>query len=130
MSIKRYWPAIVAIFGAVLVLVQAAIDPLGLGGETILVDEGVTIVNGFLGAIIVSLVPNLTAGVSRVVKAIVFGLLQVTAVFVSYWVGGISTSDWLSLVILFLTGAGVLASNNRAPKHIPAPGTVPRAAAG
>lgn len=128
-TLKQWWPAIVAVLGAVLVVIQAAVDPLGVGREAVVLDEKIQILNAFLNAILVSIVPNLVAGISRVVKAVAFGLLSVSSVFASYWVGGLSVSDWINIVIMFGTGAGILAVNNRAPKHLMSP-AVHRPAAG
>jgi hypothetical protein len=112
-------PALSAVLGAILVAVQTALDPFGVSGEAVTIDELVFIINGFLNAVLIAIVPNLVGGVNRVTKAIVHGLLMVTSAIVGLYVDGLSPVEWINLLILFLSGAGVIGTRQPAFPNTP-----------
>lgn len=110
-----YGKVVLAIAGAVLLTVQAALDPFGLGQAGVTLAEGVLIGEAFLGALLVHLVPNLDRGVAKYTKLVVYGALAVLGILVGALADGFTGHDVVTLVIAFLVGAGVLQSE--APQH-------------
>jgi uncharacterized membrane protein YhfC len=114
--------AILAVIGAALVLLNTALDPLGVGGAGIVVDEWVAIANATLGAVGVYVVPNLTATSGAYAKTLISGIVAVLGSLSMWLIGGMTASDWVSLVLLFGTTVGVFFA--QAPKHPVAPAVV------
>lgn len=107
--------AVLAVVGAALVLLNTALDPLGVGGAGIATDEWVSIASGILGAVGVYIVPNLSATSGAYAKTVISGVVAVLGSLTMWLVDGMSPSDWVSLVLLFGTTVGVFLAP--APKH-------------
>ena len=98
---STYGKAVAAVVGAILVAAQVAL----FGDQHISADETVRIAIGAVTAIGVYLVPLVPQ--YRWAKTAVAVLLSALQVTVTVVLGGVSTDEWIAIVLAGLTAAGV-----------------------
>lgn len=108
---SQYYKLLMALFGALLVSVKSAL----LGDNHVSVEEGIMIASAVFMAFQVWQTTNGPKGTYwNFAKSIVAGGLAVFAVVVSYLSDGIDGAEGISLLMIFLTAAGVLVVNGPA----------------
>lgn len=112
---KGYLKTAFAILGALLVTLQAVLNPDGPGGQAIMADEWIVMANAVLTAILVYIVPNLVGGVGEFAKSLLAGGFAVTSILASVLIGGLQPAEWITIVVTFGVAAGVFLAP--APKH-------------
>jgi len=114
MNIAHYGKSITYIALAAVTFLVTALGDNALSGEEIL-----NLVIVVLGAIGVYAVPNIPEGFARYAKTgIAFATAGVVALL-SFWSGGVSTTEWLQIIIMAFTAVGVYIVPN-GPKTVAA----------
>jgi hypothetical protein len=121
---KQYYKLLMALFSAALVGVKGAL----LGDNHVSVEEGIMIASSVLLAFQVWQTTNGPVGTYwNYAKSVVAGGLAVFSVIVGYLSDGIDGAEGTSLIIIFLTAAGVLVVTGPAlPRGTAAPAVVSR----
>lgn len=100
--LKQYSKAIIYIALAAVGFLVTAISDNALSTEELL-----NLVVVVLGAVGVYLVPNLDRGVGAYAKTIIAFLTAAVVALLSFLSGGVTTAEWLQVILAAFTGIGV-----------------------
>lgn len=95
-----YGKALALVLGAVAMVIQT------LGWDT--TEDKIAIGIALVGGIVTYVVPNLTGGIAKFAKAITSAAMAVFTGLSGWLIDGMSTDDWVNLLIAALVAAGVL----------------------
>lgn len=101
-TISHYGKSITYIALAALTFLVTALTDNILGGEEIL-----NLIVVVLGAIGVYLIPNFPEGVARYAKTGVAFATAAVIALVSFWTDGVTTTEWIMVIIAAFTAIGV-----------------------
>lgn len=102
MNISHYGKSITYIALAAVTFLVSALSDNSLTGE-----ETLNLVVVVLGAIGVYLIPNFPEGIAKVAKTLVAFATAAVVAALSFWTGGIETTEWLQIIIAAFTAIGV-----------------------
>lgn len=116
MNLSHYGKSITYIALAAVTFLVTALSDNALSGEEIL-----NLVVVVLGAIGVYLVPNFPEGAARFAKTGIAFLTAAVVAALSFWSGGIETTEWLQIIIVAFTAIGVYIVPNgpKEPETLP-----------
>jgi hypothetical protein len=104
---SQYRSALVAVLGAILMALYSALN----GDNHVAPDEAIQIGIAAVTAFIVWNSANTTAW--QYAKPIAAAILAVLNGLAANWTGGISSAEWVNLIIAAATAAGILVFPNR-----------------
>lgn len=99
----KHGKSIALILGALATVVTTA-----LTDNMVEVDEQIAIGVALANAVLVYLVPNLTAGIAKYAKGVVSVVLAVLTGLSGWMINGMAPSDWWALLVAAATAAGVV----------------------
>lgn len=101
-TISHYGKSITYIALAAVTFLVTALTDNTLSGEELL-----NLVIVVLGAIGVYAVPNFPEGIAKIAKTGIAFLTAGVVAALSFWTGGIETTEWLQIIIAAFTAVGV-----------------------
>jgi hypothetical protein len=106
----RYGKSVALFAGAVIIVAKNVVADGGITG-----DEWFVIATAVVGGIATYIAPNLTGGVGKWTKALVFAASIIIGALPAMLPDGLTPAEWFDLVVLLATQFGVIILP--APKH-------------